>query len=299
MRGRDDERPGEPWVYGVAARFELLDAGVGRRAIEHRIESGRYLRIYEGVYAIGHADLTVYGRRRAIVLACGRRAVLSHRSAAGAWGLRPDGGTKWDVTVRRASAVRPAAPVRIFRYPTLADDEITELDGVPTTTVARTLLDLAAIVPAHHLRRAIERVEQLELFDLATVTRTLAVHPRQPGRRHLMSLLADLHEHGTERTRSDVEAAFLQLCLDNGLPRPQVNRINNGAERDFRFPDHRLVVEVDGYTYHRDRRAFTNDRVRDREALRRGHRTARFTAVEIVSTPTAVADELKALLNLT
>jgi very-short-patch-repair endonuclease len=286
-------------VHGVAARFELLEAGVGRRAIEHRVESGRYLRIYEGVYAIGRADLTVYGRRRAIVLACGRRGLLSHRSAAGAWGLRPDGGTKWDVTVRRASAVRPAAPVRVFRYPTLTDDEVTDLDGVPTTTVARTLLDLAAIVPAHHLRRAVERAEQLELFDLTAVRQTLAAHPRQPGRRQLISLISDLHEHGTARTRSDVEAAFLQLCLDHGLPRPQVNRIENDAEQDVRFPAHRLIVEVDSYTFHRSRRAFTNDRARDRKALRRGFRTVRFTADEIVSNPIAVAQELRALLNLT
>jgi very-short-patch-repair endonuclease len=299
MTSLNDERPGPPWVHGVAARFELLAAGEKSRAVQARIESGRYLRIYDGVYAIGHADLTVYGRRRAVVLACGRRAVLSHRSAAGAWGLRPDGGTKWDVTVRRGSAVRPAAPVRVFRYPTLTDDEVTDLDGVPTTTVARTLLDLAAIVPAHHLRRAVERAEQVELFDLTAVNRTLAAHPRQPGRRRLLDLIADMQDHGTTRTRSDVEAAFLQLCLDHGLPRPQVNRINNGAERDFRFPDHRLIVEVDSYTFHRGRRAFTDDRARDREVLRRGHRTARFTAVEIASAPTAVAEELRALLNLT
>jgi very-short-patch-repair endonuclease len=299
MTSQNDEHPGGPWRHGVAARWELLDAGEKSRAIQARIESGRYVRLYEGVYAIGHAELTVYGRRRAIVLACGRRAVLSHRSAAGAWGVRPDGGTKWDVTVRRGSAVRPAAPVRVFRYPTLLDNEIVDLDRTPTTTVARTLLDLAAIVPAHHLRRAVERAEQLEVFDLTSVTSTLAAHPRQPGRRQLLALIADLQDHGLPQTRSDVEAAFLQLCLDHDLPRPQVNRINNGAERDFRFPAHRLIVEVDSYTYHRDRRAFTNDRARDRETLRRGFRTARFTAAEIASTPTVVAYELRALLDLT
>jgi very-short-patch-repair endonuclease len=299
MAAQNDERPGTPWMHGVAARFELLAAGEKSAAIQARIEAGRYLRLYEAVYAIGHAELTVYGKRRAIVLVCGQAAVLSHRSAAGAWGLRPDGGSKWDVTVRRASAVRPAAPVRVFRYPTLADGEITDLDGVPTTTVARTLLDLAAIVGAHHLRRAVERAEQLELFDLTAVTRTLEAHPRQPGRRALLTLIGDLRDHGVPRTRSDVEAAFLQLCLDHGLPRPQVNRIENGAERDFRFPDHNLIVEIDGYAYHRGRRAFANDRARDREALRRGHRTARFTAVEIASTPAAVAHELRVILNLT
>jgi very-short-patch-repair endonuclease len=294
MRGLDDTRPGPPWLHGVAARRELLEAGVGRRAVEHRLHSGRYLRLYEGVYAIGHADLTVLGRRRAIVLACGRGAVLSHRDAAGAWGLRPDGGTRWDVTV--PSARRPDAPVRTHRH-RLAPVEITDLDGIPTTTVARTLLDLAGIVASHHLRRAVERAEQLELFDLGAVHAVLDAHPRRAGRRHLLALVEDLKDHGVPPTRSDAEAAFLQLCLDHGLPRPQVNQYDNGRERDFRWPDHRLVVEVDGWAYHRTRRAFAGDRRRDREALVDGYRVARFPASEVLRTPAAVAAELAALLR--
>jgi hypothetical protein len=92
MTAQNDERPGSPWVHGVAARFELLAAGEKSAAIQARIESGRYLRLYDGVYAIGHAELTVLGRRRAVVLACGRRAVLSHRSAAGAGACGPMAG---------------------------------------------------------------------------------------------------------------------------------------------------------------------------------------------------------------
>jgi len=104
----------------------------------------------------------------AVVLACGADAVPSHRSAAGAWGIRPDG---------------------------------------PTTTVAHTLLNLAAVVPAHHLRRAVERAEDAELFDLAALQATIDAHPRRPGRRRLVALLAELREHDLARTRSDVEAA--------------------------------------------------------------------------------------------
>jgi very-short-patch-repair endonuclease len=297
MGAQNDEHPGKPWLHGVAARWELLHAGVERRAIQHRLKSGRFLRLYDGVYAIGHADLTVYGRRRAIVLACGPRAVLSHRSAAGAWGLRPDGGSRWNVTVRQATAVQPNAPVKVFRHPTLRDEEVTTLDGIPTTTPSRTLLDLAAHIPTHHLRRAIERAEELELFDLPSLTQTIGAHPRQPGRRHLLTLLADMEDHGLTRTRSDVEAAFLQLCLDHGLPRPRVNHHHDGRERDFHFPTHNLIVEVDGWTYHRSRTAFHDDRARDRQALRRGERVARFTAAEIVSDPQAVAQELRALLD--
>jgi very-short-patch-repair endonuclease len=298
MTSPGDEHPGRPWLYGVASRRELLAAGERSTAIQARLEIGRYLRLYAGVYAIGHADLTVYGRRRAIVLACGPRAVLSHRSAAGAWGLRPDGGARWDVTARRASRVAPRAPVRVFRHPSLRDDEVTEVDGIPTTTVARTLLDLAALVARHHLRRAIEQAEQRELFDLTALTATIAAHPRQPGRRHLLTLLDELNDHGLTRTRSDVEAAFLQLCVDHGLPRPRVNRMGAGGERDFAWPAHGLVVEVDGWTYHRTKRAFADDRRRDRVALRHGLRVARFTAAEITSAPAAVARELEELLKL-
>jgi hypothetical protein len=253
MTAQSDEHPGAPWRHGVASRRELLAAGEASAAIQVRVEAGRYVRLYEGVYAIGHADLTVAGRRRAIVLACGEGAVLSHRSAAGAWGIRPDRGTRWEVTVRKASRVRPAAPVRIYRHPTLRDDEVTALDDLPITTVARTLLDLSALVPSHHLRRAIEAADRLELFDLTAVHTTLAVHPRRPGRRKLLTLLDDLDHHGAERTRSDVEAAFLQLCLDHDLPRPRVNRAKDGREHDFVWPD--LVVEIDGFAYHHTRRA--------------------------------------------
>jgi very-short-patch-repair endonuclease len=298
MGAFDDEHPGAPWRHGVASRGELLAAGVGRRAIQHRLRSGRYLRLYEGVYAIGHADLTVAGRRRAIVLACGGWAVLSHRSAAGAWGIRPDGGTTWEVTVRKASRVRPAAPVTVYRHPSLRPDEVTTLDDIPVTTVARTLLDLAAVVPARHLRRAVEAADQQQLFDLTAVRRILDAHPRRPGRGRLLTLLEELKHHSQERTRSDVEAAFLQLCVDHGLPRPRVNRTTGGREHDFTWPDHGLVVEIDGYAYHRTRRAFREDRARDRALLTAGRRVARFTASEVLNDADAVASELRALLKL-
>src|SRR4051794_20566159 len=299
MTAQNDEHPGRPWLHGVASRRELLAAGERSAAIQARIEAGRYLRLYEGVYAIGHAELTVAGRRRAIVLACGPRAVLSHRSAAGAWGIRPDGAARWDVTVRKASAVAPDAPVRVYRHPTLRDEEVADLDGIPTTTVARTLLDLAAVVAPHHLRRAVERADELELFDLTALRATLAAHPRRPGRGRLAAIVAQMEEADGERTRSDVEAAFLQLCADHGLPRPQANRRRSGYERDFTWPGHSLIVEVDGYAFHRGRRAFASDRARDRAALRRGERVARFTAREVVSAPSAVAAEVRQLLNLT
>jgi very-short-patch-repair endonuclease len=284
------------YLHGVVSRRELLADGVGRRAVAHRLSNGGLHRKYAGVYAIGRPDLSVWGERRAIVLACGETAVLSHRSAAGAWAIRPDNGTTWDVTIAAGARRCPAAPVRLHRSD-LPPWQVAVLVGIPITTVARTLLDLAAIVPAHHLRRAVERADQLELFDLRAVRRVLDAHPRRRGSRALRELLEDFRRHGVTMTRSDAEAAFLQIIIDEGLQRPYVNRYDDGREADFRWPDRRLIVEIDGYSTHRSRRAFTEDRVRDRRALVDGTRTARFTAYEIEHHRGRVARELEQLLR--
>jgi very-short-patch-repair endonuclease len=286
---------GNTGSHGVVARRELLATGVTSSAIEHAVATGRLFPKYRGVYAVGRPDLPVAGARRAAVLACGDGAVLSHRSAAGAWGLRPDGAASWDVTVRTTARRAPSPHIRVHRH-RLVDDEVTALDAVPVTTVARTLLDLASVVPAHYLRRAVEQADQLELFDLRDVERVLREHPRRAGRRALITLLDDARRHELPRTRSDVEAAILQICLDAGLPRPAVNRFADGQEVDFRWPAHRLVVEVDGWRHHRGRAAFRRDRARDRRLLRAGYRVARFTALDVERSPGMVSQELAALL---
>jgi hypothetical protein len=273
---------------------ELRAAGLGRRAVEHRLATGRLFRVYRGVYAVGRPDLTVWGRRRAIVLACGRDAVLSHLSAAAAWGLRPDNSARWDVSV--PSSRRVTAPVRIHRTP-LPQDERAQVEGIPVTSVERTLLDLSSVTAAHVLRRAVERAVELDQFDLVAVQRLLARHPRRTGAPALRALLADLAVHGETRTRSDLEALFLQICLDHGLPRPRINRRAGDREIDATWPGSDLLVEVDSWKYHRNRRAFTADRAKDRAALRAGRRTARFTGDEVESDPAGIAAELRALLG--
>jgi very-short-patch-repair endonuclease len=283
--------------HGVVARRQLLAIGLGEDAIDHRLASGRMLRLRRGVYALGHAQLRREARWLAVVLEVGERAVLSHRSAAGLWGIRPPSGTFVEITVVGHGGVVRRGDRRIHRTIGLPHDERTVVSGVPTTTLARTLLDLAAVVPAHHLRRAVERAEQAELFDLPAVQRVLDTHPRRAGRRALSALLADFREYGVVRTRSDLEAIVLQLCIDHGLPRPQVNRHDGTRESDFRWPDQRLIVEVDSWTYHgRTRRAFDRDRARDRTLLRDGWRVARFTDRQILADPAGVAAEISALL---
>jgi very-short-patch-repair endonuclease len=223
--------------------------------------------------------------------------VLSHRSAAALWGLRPATGGDIEVTVPPDRCRCPGDGIRTresgIAHPRFATVE----DGIPVTTVAWTLLDLAAVLQGHQLRRAVEEADRLELFDLHAVTAALEADPGRRGSPALLTLLADMKDHGVTRTRSDVEAAMLQLCLDHGLPRPQVNRYDNGREVDFRWPAQRLIVEVDGWQFHRSRRAFVTDRARDRAALATGWRVARFPATEVERAPGAVAAELRDLLR--
>jgi very-short-patch-repair endonuclease len=279
--------------HGVVSRAELLDAGLNGSAIDHRVRSGRLHPKYRGVYAVGRPDLSVWGERRAIVLACGAGAVLSHRSAAGAWGLRPDGGAVWELTV--PSARRTRAPIRVHRR-LLAPADVTTVHAVRMTSVARTLFDLSSVIRDYQLRRAIERAVELDVFHLPDVERVLYDHGGRPGAPVLERLLADIRVHGLPRTRSDLEAAFLQLCLDHRLPRPTINHYNDGRETDATWPGSDLVVEIDSWRHHRSRRAFGIDRAKDRAALRAGRRTARFTDTEIEQRPADVAAELRALL---
>jgi very-short-patch-repair endonuclease len=283
--------------HGVVARRQLLALGLRPGRIRSWVGGGRLVRQRRGVYSLGHALLSLEGRWMAAVLACGDGAVLSHRSAAALWGLRPAGASMIDVTVAADGRRARGDGVRPHRSGIAAPTFATTRRGIPVTSVAWTLLDLAAAVRPHHLRRAVEAAEHLELFDLRDVRSALELDPGRPGSPALRAVLADMRDHGVTRTRSDVEAALLQICVEHDLPRPQVNHYDNGVEVDFRWPRHRLVVEVDGWEFHRTRRSFAADRARDRRALSAGWRTARFTATEVQQTPAAVAAELRTLLQ--
>jgi hypothetical protein len=246
--------------HGVIARRQLLALGLGEGGIDHWVRNGRLVPVRRGVYALGHAELRREGFLLASLLSVGDDVVLSHRSAARHWGLRPWSGAFVEVTARSHGGQKPKRDLRVHRSSDLHGWEITEEDGIPITSVARTLLDLAAVVPAHHLRRAAERAVQRELYDHGAMLRVLAAHPRRPGRPAVLALLTDLHNHGTtSTTRSDLEALFLQLCLDHHLPRPQVNHYDNGRELDFRWPAQHVVVETNGFAFHRTRTAFEDD----------------------------------------
>lgn len=161
--------------------------GIGSRAIAHRLERRRLHGLYRGVYAVGHRKLTSRGRYMAAVLDSGPGAVSSHRSAADLWEIRRTSRASIEVTVPYSR--RPRTGIQLHQL-ALSPDECTVADGIPITSVPRTLLDLAAVLDAAPLERAIERAEALRLWDPVSLPELLDRHPRRHGVSGLRAILA-------------------------------------------------------------------------------------------------------------
>jgi very-short-patch-repair endonuclease len=277
--------------HGVITYAQLLRAGLGRGAIAWRVREGWLHRIHRGVYAVGRAALTAEGRWLAAVLACGDGAVLSHRSAAALWGLRPSRAGVVDVTVP-GDVARGRAGIAVHRP--APPTEATVERGIPVTTPARTLLDLAGAVDVTGLRRAVERAEELRIFDLRAVDAVISAHPGRRGRGALLAAVD--HARDMRLTRSELERRFLRLCDDHALPRPLVNAQVEGLEVDFHWPDARLVVETDGREHHGTAMAFERDRERDERLVAAGWTVLRFTHRRLVRDPGGVARTVRAVL---
>jgi predicted transcriptional regulator of viral defense system/very-short-patch-repair endonuclease len=254
--------------HGVIALWQLTGLGLSARAARGRVASGRLFRLHRGVYAVGHPRVSPSGRALAAVLACGEGAVLSHRSAAQLWGMRRDRGLP-EVTVPRTGARRRHG-MRVHVSTTLTAGEVTVHDGIPVTTPARTLTDLADVVTdladvvtASALEAALATAERLGLVD----RRELAP---APGRRRVV--------RGSHRfTRSEFERRFLAAVRAWRLPVPETNQTVAGWEVDCVWRERRLVVELDHPYTHTDPRAFERDRLKDERLEDAGYVVRRVT----------------------
>jgi very-short-patch-repair endonuclease/predicted transcriptional regulator of viral defense system len=277
--------------HGVVATRQLAALGLSQRAVSHRAAAGRLHRVHRGVYAVGHPVLTVNGRRMAAVLAAGPGAVLSHASAAALREIRPTSATRIDVTVRSAGGRTRRSGLRIHRMPSLRADEITDHQGIRVTTPARTLLDLASSLPRRALERALDEAEIKQLYDRTSLDALARTHAGERGARRLQRAL---NEDGDPTlTDSELEELMLALCDDHRLERPKPQAWVAGLRVDFLFTASRLVVETDGYRYHRTRRAFERDRERDGILARAGYRTLRFTHRQLTTRAPEVAETIR------
>jgi very-short-patch-repair endonuclease len=279
--------------YGVISRPQLSELGLERGAIRHRLSEGRLRRVHQGVYAtVGRRLMTRRSYWMAAVLACGPGAVLSHFAAAALWGIR--GGSRVEVTVPRGRKARPG--IRLH-YANLPADEVTTREGIPVTGIARTLLDLSAVLQRAELRSAFRQAEQLRLRDPLGVRALIERYPRKPGIPILRAVFQEA-QHGLSIVKSDLEELFQAFLITAGLPMPKTNVLIEGMEVDCAWPDERLIVEVDSRAFHDSTAAFEEDRARDRRLGAAGWRVIRITWRQVATTPKELEADLRRLLGL-
>ena len=257
--------------------------------------------VHRGVYAVGHRVLGARGRWMAAVLACGPGALLSHRSCAALSGVRRTKITYVEVTVPVQRG--QIAGVRAHLRRGLAEQDRDEIDGIPCTSLARTLLDLAAILPRREVERACDEAEAQEIFDLRAMDDVLR---RSHGRRGTAKLRAVLDEHaiGTTLTRPGLEERALAALDRYDIKRPQVNvdivcRDGVAREVDFLWRRERLVLETDGGQFHRTPRQIERDRRKEAHLVRTGYRVLRATWLQVEREPDSVALMVRAALEAT
>lgn len=250
---------------------QLLQIGLSRSAIDWRIRTGKLFPIHRGVFAVGHPKLTRHGEWRAATLALGPRAILSHRSAAELWELLPHSAKHPEVTLPYPASPAKRAKLIVYRSRTLARTRTTMQAGIPVTMPARTLADLARVATPAELRRATRAAE----------TRGLPLDP----------------DHISDKTESDLERDFAGICDRYGIPRPET-QVRIGRYRvDFLWREQGLVVETDGYVYHRGRQAMRDDNDRDIELELLGLRVIRIEDSRIADDPAGIAAAVLVLLD--
>ena len=255
--------------HGVISTRQLQSVGVARDVASKWTRAGRLHRLHQGVYAVGHRALSLEGHWMAAVLACGQGAALSHRSAAMLWSLLDPCPAPIDVSAPTQAGRERRTGIRLHRRAALSRRAIISHRNIPVTRPAQTIEDLRHTVPPAEFRHAI----------------------RQAGVRGLPTGLKS-----TDPTRSELEDLFLVLCRSHRLPAPEVNVRVGPYLVDFVWRDRRLVVETDGYRYHRSRIAFDQDRRRDLHLREHGYEVQRLSHTQIVSEPTRVASAVRAAL---
>ena len=275
--------------HGVVAIWQLLRLGLGRDAIQYRVSVGRLHRIHHGVYAVGYRNLTPHRHRMAAVLAYGPEAVASHQTAAALWGI---GQPSAKIHVTTPTSKRSRRTIRAHTAVLHPEDRALR-DGIPVTSVARTILDLAGQLDHDRLTQLLEDADRAGLADLRSLERAMPRRPKAGGIARLKAVLADYR--GAADTRSKLERDFRSFIVRHHLPEPQYNVLVAGLIVDVYWPQWKLVVELDGRAYHTSPRAFETDRVRDATLQKADIRVLRVTGKRLDNAPAAVLADILAL----
>ncbi len=278
---------------GHVTREQLRALGLSRMAIEHRVSQGSLIRVHHGVYAVGRLATTAQESAHAALLAAGPRSALARRSALALWRSARD----WPAPHELVSScdVRVKGLV-VRRSQTLIVRDIRTVQGLRVTSPARTALDLAPSCSAQELTRIVDELRHGCGLSVAALRDVVARNRRHPGAGALRELIG---ESQREPARSELEREFMRMIRRHRLPLPRLNVYVGGERVDAYFPEHGLVVELDGRLTHGYdwRPAFEEDRRRGVDVmLRTGLPTLRFTWRQIKHQQDATAAKLRAIL---
>lgn len=279
--------------YGVVTREQLKDLGYSNASIERAVASGRLHMWHRSVFAVGHQGLSPHGLCMAAVLFRGAGTLISFQSAAWLWGLERKLEIPVHVSVRWRGHAQGA--IGLHHCPALRDGDFAKTEGLPVTSVARTLLDYAWTAKRYRLEGAIDRADRLDPLDLEAIDRILDEVRGHRGNRRLRKALTIYHEQGF--TRSGGEKRMLAALADAGVRRPAVNIHVEGYELDFFWEEERLAVELDSWEYHRTRRSFEEDRGRQDDLAMADIETIRVTGTRLRREPRKVAMRVAAHLD--
>jgi hypothetical protein len=286
--------------HGVVTRDQMRYLGLSEDRIDGWVRDGRIHRVVRGVYALGRASTGERGRIHAAALACGPDAIVSHRSAAFLLGIGERSPRVVDLITHHQQG-RRIDGIKAHRVPRLAPSELVRVDGIPCTSAARTVVDLAGTYGEKEMRETVERAASEGVLDLAVIDAVLETGPRRRGAPCLRRVIEDwrpvAETTNLEDARSLFEVRLLPLIAAAGLPIPRVNAPVRTAERilevDLLWPEERFVLEADSRRHHAIEVAFERDRRRDRELMETGYGFLRVTWREAEREPGAVLAALR------
>jgi very-short-patch-repair endonuclease len=281
---------GRDWVIGrvagpqrtMASAEQLYARGVSKRAIEYRVAAGRMRVVFRGVYSFGCGELPPLAREQGALLACGERAFLSHHTAVAFWGMLPALPTEVEVSVvgRRCESRKG---IHVHQIKKISRREVRHEQGLWVSSPARAVLEIAATATAQQLAAAIDQGLARKLFTPRELDEVLERNRPCRGAARLAQILGD--PTATAVSRSKREKRLLRLIRDAGLPMPETNVPFGRFELDFFWPRERLVVEVDGYNFHRGPGAFRRDREKELAVRAAGLEMLRVTGDHVLKQP--------------
>jgi hypothetical protein len=242
--------------HGIVARRQLSEMGIGRNLIWERVRSGKLIVIHHGIFAVGHRRIGLHGEWMAAALACGPGAYLSHGSAAQLWGIRR---SRRPHEVIRVSGHRRPHGVWLHQTRSLPEGDVTVEIGIPVTSIERTLMDNAGRLDDRQLERMLVAADRSGRLRWPELQRVIEQGNGRKGLRRLRRVSNRVDPRAADSV-SPLEVDFFSLCQKAGIPLPQVNVLVEGYIVDFYWPQARVIVETDGYAYHKDRPAFEKDR---------------------------------------